>query len=43
MHNSRERRYMGINIKTPGAHHIALCSTDMNRAKHFYIKTLGFP
>ncbi len=33
---------MSINIPTSGAHHIALRSTDMNRAKRFYVETLGF-
>src|SRR4051812_15090413 len=34
---------MSIHIKTPGAHHIALRSTNYARAKQFYIDTLGFP
>jgi catechol 2,3-dioxygenase-like lactoylglutathione lyase family enzyme len=34
---------MSINIKTPGAHHIALRSTNIERSKHFYTETLGFP
>lgn len=33
---------MSINIKTTGAHHIALRSTDLQRAKRFYTETLGF-
>ncbi len=33
---------MAINIKTSGAHHIALRSTNLERSKHFYIETLGF-
>ena len=34
---------MGINIATPGVHHIALRVTDYDRAKRFYTDTLGFP
>ena len=34
---------MGIDIKTPGIHHIALRVTDFARAKAFYTDTLGFP
>ena len=33
---------MGIDIKTPGIHHVALRVTDFGRAKAFYIDTLGF-
>lgn len=33
---------MGINIKTSGAHHIALRCTDLERSKRFYTETLGF-
>ncbi len=33
---------MSINIKTSGAHHIALRSTDLARSKRFYTETLGF-
>jgi catechol 2,3-dioxygenase-like lactoylglutathione lyase family enzyme len=33
---------VGIDIKTPGIHHIALRVTDFARAKAFYIDTLGF-
>ena len=32
----------GINIKTPGIHHVSLRVTDFERAKQFYIDTLGF-
>ena len=34
---------MSINIKTSGAHHVALRCTDLERAKRFYTQTLGFP
>ncbi len=34
---------MAINIKTPAIHHIALRVSDFERAKHFYLDTLGFP
>ena len=34
---------MSISPKTPGIHHIALRTSDMVRAKSFYIDTLGFP
>lgn len=33
----------GINMKTTGVHHISLRSTDLARAKVFYIERLGFP
>ena len=33
----------GINMKTTGVHHVSLRSTDLNRAKVFYIERLGFP
>lgn len=33
---------MSINVPTSGAHHIALRSSDLARAKRFYIETLGF-
>jgi glyoxylase I family protein len=33
----------GINMKTTGVHHVALRSTDLARAKVFYIERLGFP
>jgi catechol 2,3-dioxygenase-like lactoylglutathione lyase family enzyme len=34
---------MGISMKTPGLHHLALRVTDYGRAKRFYLETLGFP
>ena len=34
---------MGIGMKTPGVHHLALRVTDYARAKRFYLETLGFP
>ena len=33
----------GINMKTTGVHHVALRSTDLARAKVFYVDRLGFP
>ena len=33
----------GISIKTTGVHHLALRSTDLARARVFYIDRLGFP
>lgn len=34
---------MPIDVKTAGLHHVALRVTDLERAKRFYIQTLGFP
>jgi catechol 2,3-dioxygenase-like lactoylglutathione lyase family enzyme len=34
---------MGINIATSGVHHVALRVTDYDRARRFYLDTLGFP
>ncbi len=33
---------MAIDIKTPGVHHIVFRVTDYERAKKFYVETLGF-
>lgn len=33
----------GIAMRTTGVHHVALRSTDLARAKVFYIERLGFP
>lgn len=33
---------MRIKIQTPGIHHIALRVSDFERARHFYVDTLGF-
>lgn len=32
-----------ISVQTTGIHHIALRSTDLDRARRFYLETLGFP
>lgn len=32
-----------INVRTTGAHHVAIRCTDLARAKLFYIDRLGFP
>lgn len=32
-----------MEIRTPGVHHITLRSSDYERAKRFYLETLGFP
>jgi len=34
---------MNIALKTSGASHIALRTTDLARARRFYVDTLGFP
>lgn len=33
---------MAINLKTPHVHHIALRVSDFDRARRFYVDTLGF-
>jgi catechol 2,3-dioxygenase-like lactoylglutathione lyase family enzyme len=33
---------MGIDVKTPGIHHVALRVADFGRARSFYLETLGF-
>lgn len=33
----------GISMKTTGVHHVSLRSTDLARAKVFYVERLGFP
>lgn len=33
---------MAIDIQTPGVHHVALRVSDFDRAKRFYLDTLGF-
>jgi catechol 2,3-dioxygenase-like lactoylglutathione lyase family enzyme len=34
---------MGIDVKSPGFHHVALRVADFARARSFYLETLGFP
>lgn len=34
---------MKVGMETPGFHHLALRVTDLERARHFYADTLGFP
>ena len=33
----------GIDMRTTGVHHISLRCTDVERARRFYVETLGFP
>ena len=33
---------IAVNVQTPGVHHVALRVSDYDRAKRFYIDTLGF-
>ena len=42
MQSSPVRTPARIKIKTPGAHHITLRVSDFQRAKMFYLDTLGF-
>lgn len=42
LNQKQEEANMSINIKTPGVHHVALRVTDYERAKRFYVDTLGF-
>ncbi len=34
---------MAIGINTPGVHHVALRSSNLQRSRRFYADTLGFP
>lgn len=33
---------MAVSMQTPGVHHLALRSSDLARARRFYVDTLGF-
>lgn len=33
---------MAVSMQTPGVHHLALRSSDLARARKFYVDTLGF-
>lgn len=42
VHPQAEPQAAGIGIPTPGVHHLALRVSDFERARRFYIDTLGF-
>ena len=42
MQSSSTQAPARIKIQTPGAHHVTLRVSDYDRAKNFYIDTLGF-